>query len=106
LILSASDVPLEDISQLVGHVSTSVTETVYRHEIRPALTKGATAMDKVLQKKNKTALPLPGPSPGFTVIDSHPVAHTGRSSAERTPSPEHDAQAQAHCPAAPAASAH
>jgi integrase len=54
-ILSASDVPLEDISQLVGHVSTSVTETVYRHEIRPALTKGATAMDKILRKKNKTA---------------------------------------------------
>ena len=44
LILSASDVPSEDISQLVGHVSTSVTEAVYRHGIRPALTEGATAM--------------------------------------------------------------
>ncbi len=44
-----------DISQLVGHVSTSVTGTVYRHEIWPALTKGATAMDKILKKKNKTA---------------------------------------------------
>jgi integrase len=54
-ILSASDVPLEDISQLVGHVSTSVTETVYRHEIRPALTKGATAMDKIFKKKRKSA---------------------------------------------------
>lgn len=54
-ILSASDVPLEDISQLVGHVSTSVTETVYRHEIRPALTKGATAMDKILKAKRKPA---------------------------------------------------
>ena len=32
------DVRLEDISDLVGHSSTSVTETVYRHEIRPALT--------------------------------------------------------------------
>jgi integrase len=49
-ILSASDVPLEDISQLVGHVSTNVTETVYRHEIRPALTKGAVAMDKIFGK--------------------------------------------------------
>ena len=28
-IVSASDVPLEDVSQLVGHVSISVTETVY-----------------------------------------------------------------------------
>jgi thiamine kinase-like enzyme len=47
--------PLEDISHLVGHVSTSVTETVYRQEIRPALTKGATAMDKIFKKKHKTA---------------------------------------------------
>jgi site-specific recombinase XerD len=35
-ILSASDVPLEDISHLVGHVST-------------------TAMDKIFKKKHKTA---------------------------------------------------
>jgi hypothetical protein len=41
-ILSASDVPLEDISVLVGHVSTSVSETVYRQEIRPALTRRST----------------------------------------------------------------
>ena len=38
-ILSARDVRLEDICDLVRHRSTSVTETVYRHEIRPALTK-------------------------------------------------------------------
>ena len=31
-ILSAHDVRLEDISDLAGHSSTSVTETVYRHE--------------------------------------------------------------------------
>ena len=50
VILIASDVPLEDISQLVGHVSANVTETVYRHEIRPALTKGAVAIDKIFGK--------------------------------------------------------
>ena len=50
-ILSAYDVRLEDISDLVGHSSTSVTETVYRHEIRPALTKGATAMNRILKAK-------------------------------------------------------
>ncbi len=54
-ILSASDVPLEDISQLVGHVSTSVTETVYRHEIRPALRKGAAAMDKIFKQAEDSA---------------------------------------------------
>jgi site-specific recombinase XerD len=50
-ILSASGMRIEDISDLVGHSGTAVTETVYRHEIRPALTKGATAMDKILTKK-------------------------------------------------------
>ncbi|MGH4010706.1 MAG: site-specific integrase [Pseudonocardiaceae bacterium] len=40
---------IEDISDLMGHSGTSVTETVYRHEIRPALTKGATAMNKILK---------------------------------------------------------
>jgi hypothetical protein len=28
---------------------------VYRHEIRPALTKGAAAMDKILRKPGKSA---------------------------------------------------
>ena len=37
----------------MGHSGTTVTETVYRHEIRPALTKGATAMDKILSKKKR-----------------------------------------------------
>jgi integrase len=50
-ILSAHDVRLEDISDLVGHSSTAVTETVYRHEIRPALTKGATVMNRILKAK-------------------------------------------------------
>ena len=50
-ILSASGVRIEDISDLMGHSGTTVTETVYRHEIRPALTKGAEAMDKIFKKK-------------------------------------------------------
>ncbi len=50
-ILSAHDVRLEDISDLVGHSSTSVTETARRHEIRPALTKEATAMNRILKAK-------------------------------------------------------
>jgi integrase len=39
-LLSANDVNLEDIARLVGHSGTSVTERVYRHEIRPSLTPG------------------------------------------------------------------
>lgn len=50
-ILSASGVRIEDISDLMGHSGTTVTESVYRHEIRPALTTGATAMNKILSKK-------------------------------------------------------
>ena len=50
-VLSAHDVRLEDISDLVGHSSTAVTETVYRHKMGPALTKGATAMNRILKAK-------------------------------------------------------
>ena len=59
-ILSAHDVRLEDISDLVGHSSTSVTEMVYRHEMRPALTESATGVDRIL-KANATELACPGP---------------------------------------------
>lgn len=48
-LLSANDVNLEDIARLVGHSGTSVTERVYRHEIRPALTQGAEIMDQIFQ---------------------------------------------------------
>jgi integrase len=48
-LLSSSGVPIEDISRLVGHVSTSVTEKVYRHELRPMMTRGATAMDGIFR---------------------------------------------------------
>jgi integrase len=44
-------VRIEDISDLMGHSGTPVTETVYRHEIRPALTKAATAMNKILKPR-------------------------------------------------------
>jgi hypothetical protein len=46
---SQPHVRLEDISDLVGRSSKSVTGTVYRHEIRTSLTKGATAMNHSLK---------------------------------------------------------
>jgi integrase len=49
------DVRPEDISDLVGHTSTSVTETVYRHEIRPALTDNGPAMNRIV-KANATEM--------------------------------------------------
>nr|WP_255524011.1 site-specific integrase [Terrabacter sp. MAHUQ-38] len=46
-LLSDSGVSLEEISRLVGHSGTSVTELVYRHQIRPVLQTGAVAMDSL-----------------------------------------------------------
>jgi integrase len=40
-------VSLEDIADLCGHAGTSVTEKVYRHQLRPVLLKGAVAMDLI-----------------------------------------------------------
>jgi integrase len=47
-IMSDSGVPVEEITDLVGHVGGSkVTETVYRHQLRPVMREGAEVMDKV-----------------------------------------------------------
>ena len=43
--MSSKGVPIQDISDTVGHKSTHVTETVYRHVIVPAIRGGATVMD-------------------------------------------------------------
>jgi hypothetical protein len=43
----SNGVPLQEISDTVGHKSTHVTETVYRHVIVPAIRGGATVMDSV-----------------------------------------------------------
>ena len=46
-LLSDNGVPLEEISRLVGHSSTAVTELVYRKQIRPVMQEGATVMDRI-----------------------------------------------------------
>jgi integrase len=46
-IMSSNGIPLQDISDTVGHKSTHVTETVYRHVIVPAIRGGASVMDTV-----------------------------------------------------------
>ena len=45
--MSSNGVPIQEISDTVGHRSTHVTETVYRHVIVPAIRGGATVMDSV-----------------------------------------------------------
>ena len=47
-LMSDSDVAVEEIARLVGHASSKVTETVYRHQLRPVMTTGAEKMDVLL----------------------------------------------------------
>ncbi|MGD0605568.1 MAG: tyrosine-type recombinase/integrase [Streptosporangiaceae bacterium] len=44
-IMSAGDVPVEEIARLAGHQQTSTTEVVYRRELRPVITTGAKIME-------------------------------------------------------------
>jgi hypothetical protein len=39
--------PIEQISRLVGQSGTTVTELVYRKQIRPVVEDGATAMGRI-----------------------------------------------------------
>ena len=51
--LSDGGVPVEHILRLVGHSGTSVTELVYRVQIRPVLDNGATTMDRILPRPSR-----------------------------------------------------
>jgi integrase len=53
--LSDAGVPVEQISQLVGHSGTTVTELVYRHQLRPVLQTGATVMDQLFNHRDESA---------------------------------------------------
>jgi integrase len=46
-IMSSNGVPIQEITDTVGHKSTHVTETVYRHVIVLAIRGGATVMDDI-----------------------------------------------------------
>ncbi len=48
-LMSSSGVPVEEIARLAGHSNTRTTEVVYRRELRPVLTAGAEAMDRLFQ---------------------------------------------------------
>jgi len=50
-IMSDNDVPVETIADLVGHKGTLVTERVYRHQLKPVITKGAETMNTVFSKQ-------------------------------------------------------
>ena len=45
--MSDANVPVEVISRLVGHRSTTVTETGYRKQLRPVIEGGANVVDRI-----------------------------------------------------------
>ncbi|WP_019874379.1 site-specific integrase [Sporichthya polymorpha] len=54
-LLSDAGVPLENISRLVGHSGSTVTELVYRKQIRPVIADGAEAMDRIFADPRRPA---------------------------------------------------
>lgn len=48
-LMSNSGVPVEEIARLAGHSSSRTTQVVYRRELRPVLTTGAEAMDRLFK---------------------------------------------------------
>jgi hypothetical protein len=71
-LLSESGVSLEQISRLVGHSGTAVTEAVYRKQLKPVLDEGATAMDDLFP---------------VTAV-SHSVGHSAATEAGQERSPD------------------
>jgi integrase len=52
-IMSDNGVPIETIADLVGHAGTAVTEKVYRHQLRPVITRGAETMNTIFDSKKQ-----------------------------------------------------
>ena len=54
-VLSDAGLPVDEIAQLVGHRGTTVTELVYRHQLRPVIQTGATVMDRLFNPGSGSA---------------------------------------------------
>jgi len=50
-IMSDNGVTIEQIADLVGHKTTVVTQKVYRHQLKPVISTGATAMNTIFGNK-------------------------------------------------------
>jgi hypothetical protein len=48
--MSDNGVPIETIADLVGYASTAVTEEVYRHQLKPVITRGAETMNTIFKE--------------------------------------------------------
>jgi integrase len=52
--MSDNGLPLETIADLCGHASAAVTEEVYRHQLKPVITKGAETMNTIFKPAGRT----------------------------------------------------
>jgi integrase len=78
-LMSDAGVPIEQISRLVGHSGTTVTEAVYRKQIRPVITEGAEVMDRLfpgISPQGERPPRMPSYSVGYSMAKGH-VAVTG-----------------------------
>ncbi len=51
--MSDNGVPIETSANLVAHASTAVTEEVYRHQLKPVISKGAETMNAIFSQQNQ-----------------------------------------------------
>jgi hypothetical protein len=51
--MSSNGVPIQEISDTVGHKSTHVTETVYRHVIVPEIRGGSDGHGRRLRRQRR-----------------------------------------------------
>lgn len=58
-LMSDAGVPLEDIARMVGHRNTTVTELVYRKQLRPIMTEGTDTMNRLFQRPADTPSDAP-----------------------------------------------
>ena len=54
-IMSDNGVTIEDIADMVGHKTTNVTQKVYRHQLKPVITSGATTMNAIFDNQRRPA---------------------------------------------------
>ena len=68
--MSSNGVPLQEISDTMGHKSTHVTETVYRHLMVPAIRAGASVTpSSAMAQKSEAAQQM------YPLRRSRPISH-------------------------------
>jgi len=51
--MSDSGVSIDTMADLCGHAGTAVTEEVYRHQLKPVITKGAETINAIFNQHNQ-----------------------------------------------------